>query len=233
MISIEERTIDCEQGSSDWFQARLGCVTSSRIAEVVAKRKPRSKEDKELVGQGLKKLPDLECRVKMRLELVGEMLTGKATENYVSRWMKEGKEKEPEARAKYEVRFDADVRQVGFIYHREISRAGFSPDGLVGSSGIVEFKCPKLETHLQYLYDDVIPEDYLPQIAWQLACCEDRQWVDFISFHPDLKAPYDIFHKRLERMDAVDAVIRGMEAEVVQFNSEVDGLLERIKSAIQ
>jgi hypothetical protein len=86
--------IDCVQGSTQWFAARMGCVTSSRVADVIAKRKR--------VKAG-EKAEEMACRVNMRWELVGELITGKPTEHYVSRWMKEGKEKEPEARTEYEI----------------------------------------------------------------------------------------------------------------------------------
>jgi hypothetical protein len=75
------------------------------------------------------------CRVNMRWELVGELITGKPTEHYVSRWMKEGKEREPEARTEYEIAHTVFVQQVGYVYHPSIKMAGASPDGLVGRMG--------------------------------------------------------------------------------------------------
>jgi hypothetical protein len=82
--------------------------------------------------------------------------------------------------------------------------AGASPDGLVGEDGLIEIKCPRLDTHLQYLADDEIPEEYLPQMLWQLACTE-RQWIDFVSYHPDCPEPYRLFVKRLDRTKESDA----------------------------
>ena len=65
-----------------------------------------------------------------------------------------------------------------------------------------------LHTHLEYLANDVIPEEYLPQLLWQLSMDPERQWNDFVSFHPDLPDPYNLFIKRLERTAKVDEVIR-------------------------
>lgn len=214
--------IDCEQGSREWFEARLGCVTSSRIGDLVKKRqKGKNKND----GSD-----DLQCKIDLRWELVGEFLTGKPTEHYVSRWMKEGKEKEPLARTEYEIRNNVTVETIGFCYHPAIKYAGASPDGLVGVDGLVEFKCPKLHTHLEYLDNDVIPDEYLPQLVWQLACDPDRQWVDFVSFHPDMQEEDRIFQKRMMRSEAADALISAYQAEVEQFNSEVQAKIANIKS---
>lgn len=207
--------IDCEQGSKEWFDARLGCATSSRIADIVAKRKRGTEE--------------LACRVNLRWELVGEFITGKPTEHYVSRWMKEGKEKDPLARTEYEIRNNVTVETIGFCYHPAIKYAGASPDGLVGERGLVEFKCPTLQTHLEYLANDVIPDDYLPQLTWQLACDPEREWVDFVSYHPDMPDEYKIFQKMMHRTAEVDALIAAYNLEVEQFNSEVQAVLKTIK----
>lgn len=211
MIAVEQRIVDCEQGSGAWLQARLGCVTASRVAALAK--------------------PKLEPYKKLKYELATELLTGRATEHYVTPAMENGKKLEPIARAEYEVRFGFDVEQIGLIYHPTIARSGASPDGVVATGGLLEIKCPKPETHMEYLDRDEIPEKYLPQMTWQLACYETQPWNDFVSYCPDMPEKYQIFRKRLERTKEVDALIRGMEAEVVQFNSEVDELLRRIKGA--
>ena len=212
--------LDCIQGSREWFEARLGCVTASRISSVIAKRKR--------VKAG--EVPEeMACRRDMRWELVSELLSGKTTENFVSEWMQQGTDREPLARAEYELRNDCFVEQVGFAYHPTIKLAGASPDGLIGDRGLLEIKCPRIETHLQYLDDGVIPEAYLPQMVWQLACVPDAEWNDFVSFHPDLPADYQLFVKRLERTKEVNALIAGYELEVEQFNKEVQEKLESIR----
>jgi len=214
-VSIPVGAIDCEQGSAEWFAARCGNVTSCRVADAIAKLK--------------KKDGEAAVRRNLRFEIACEMLTGKNSEHYVSRWMEEGKEKEPLARCEYEVRNDVFVEQVGFVYHPTIKNAGASPDGVVGEDGMIEIKCPKVETHLEYLINGEIPEDYLPQMLWQLACCDERQWIDFVSFHPDVPEPYQLFVKRLERTEEVNCAIEGMEAEVKQFLSEVQLMISGLK----
>lgn len=218
--AVDSRMVFCEQGSKEWFDCRLGSMTSSRVADGTAKRK-RVK-----AGEVAE---EMACRRDMRFELVLERLTGKATEHYVSRWMKEGKEKEPLARTEYEIATDCTTEQVGYIYHPTLKWAGASPDGLVGDDGLVEIKCPSVYTHLEYLLSGEIPEDYQKQMLWQMACSE-RQWCDFVSYSPDVPQEYQLFIVRLERDDKS---ISGMTLEVEQFLADVDKTLAELKERIR
>jgi hypothetical protein len=84
------------------------------------------------------------------------------------------------------------------VIHPTIERAGASPDGLVGDSGLVEIKCPKVATHLAYLIAGVVPAGYKNQMMWQMACT-GRDWVDFVSFRPDLPENLQLFVVRYKR----------------------------------
>lgn len=210
MPAITERIIRCEQGSKEWFDARCGCLTASRIGSAIAKLKCKEGEAAE--------------RRKLRYEILGEQLSGNPSKHVVTDYMERGIQLEGLARVEYGLAYSLSVEEVGFVYHPEIKFAGCSPDGLVDEDGLVEIKVPKLETHLEYRDRDEIPEDYLPQMLWQLACCDDRKFNDFFSFCPELPDKYQRFRKRLERTDEVQAVIRGMEAEAVQFLADVENL---------
>jgi putative phage-type endonuclease len=209
--AISGRIIDCVQGGQEWFQARMGCVTSSRVADAVAKLKRSTNESA--------------ARYNLRMEMMCELLTGNPSQHFVSQWMEEGRDKEPLARAEYELLTGSTVEQIGFIYHPTIKRAGASPDGLIGDDGLIEIKCPKDTTHLRYLMDDAVPEEYQPQMLWQMACTE-RAWCDFVSYSPEVPEPYQLFIKRFERDDAV---IAGMELEVNFFLEQVDESLNLLK----
>ena len=81
------------QGSVEWLQIRCGKVTASRVADVVARTKSGPAAS----------------RANYMAELIAERLTGepaeKSTMNAAMQW---GTEKEPDARAAYEFRTDAD-----------------------------------------------------------------------------------------------------------------------------
>lgn len=203
------RVIECEQGTAEWKQARAGMVTASRICDVLAKIKS---------GEAA-------ARRDYKAQLVVETLIGAPVEDtYTNAAMQWGTEQEPFARASYELLTGAMVDQVGFVLHPTIERAGASPDGMVGEDGLLEIKCPKTATHLNYVLVGEVPLEYQNQMQWQMACT-GREWCDFVSYDPRLPEHLQLFVRRLERNQGFINVI---ELEVKQFLSEVDALLERL-----
>jgi len=197
-----------EQGTEAWFQMRLGKITASRITDVIAQVKSG-----EAAG-----------RENYRIELVCERLTGKPTEGFTNAHMERGTELEPFARAWYEVETGEFVKQVPFVDHPNIKNAGASPDGIIGE-GLIEIKCPMAKTHIKYLLEDRVPAKYMPQMAWQMACTHSK-WVDFVSYCPELPADMQMFIKRYERDDAY---IAELEAKVIEFDTEVEQVIARLK----
>ena len=206
--------LDVEQGSDEWLLERVGRVTGSRVADVLAKPK--------------KKDGELACRLNYKWEIVIEMLTGLSAEHYVSPEMQCGIDTEPLARAAYEIANDVEVEKVGFAIHKGIPRFGASPDGLVGDDGLIEIKCPKSSTHLEYLRAGTPPENYCAQMAAEMACT-GRKWCDFVSFDPRLPKPLQMFVYRFSRDENW---ISMMELEVVQFLKEVDEIVAELKTKV-
>ena len=197
------------QGSQEWLEARLGKVTASRVADVVAKTKS---------GWGA-------SRANYMAELIAERLTGAPAERFTNAAMQWGTETEPEARAAYAFHVDADVEEVGFVPHPRIPMTGASPDGLVGTAGLLELKCPNTSTHLDTLLGDAIPAKYVTQMQWQMACT-GRLWCDFASYDPRLPQEMRLFVRRVER-DTV--LIASLENDVQSFLAELDGKLAALK----
>lgn len=205
------RIVDFPQGTDEWRAARAGKVTASRMCDVLAKIK---------TGEAA-------ARRDYRAQLVAEILTGQPQDDgYINKEMQWGIDHEPLARAAYELANDCYVDKVGFVLHPTLHRAGCSPDGLVGTDGMVEIKCPKTATHLQYLMDGCAPREHLPQMHWGLACCE-RKWVDFISFDPRLPERLRLFKVRVMRDDEL---IKEYEREVWRLLAEVDKQIATIKA---
>lgn len=196
------------QGSPEWFAARVGKVTASRIADMMARTK---------TGYGA-------SRVNYAAELVAERLTGASAERYQNDAMRWGTATEPQARAAYEFYRDAAVEEVGFVDHPKIMMAGASPDGLVGTDGLLELKCPQTATHIETLLGGSIPGKYALQMQFQMACT-GRKWCDFASFDPRLPAKMSLFVCRLERNDAE---IVGIETEVRAFLAEIDATVSKL-----
>lgn len=206
------RVINAPQGSAAWLESRVGRITASRMADVMAKPKRGDKE--------------LACKRDYRMELVCERLTGRAAEHYVSRDMDWGTEQEPFARAAYDGFCDTMVDEVGLVLHPTMDYAGASPDALVGDDGYLEIKCPKTATHIEWRLADTVPEEYEPQMMWGLACT-GRDWADFVSFDPRLPQGLRFFVKRLMR-DEVR--IAEMETAVSQFHAEVEFMCMQLGS---
>ena len=202
-----------EQKSPEWFAARLGRVTASRVADVVAKTKSG----------------DSASRGNYMAQLVIERLTNKQEESYSNDFMDWGNLQEPFARAAYEAATNVLVDEVGMITHPRIEMSGASPDGLVGDDGLVEIKCPKTATHIETLLSKTVPGKYNIQMQWQMACT-DRSWCDFVSFDPRMPDGLQMFLKRVPRDDAL---IKTLEDEVIKFLKEVDSKLEQLTNQLK
>ena len=189
-----------DQRTPEWFAARLGKVTASRVADVMARTK---------TGESA-------SRKNYLAELVVERLTGRPTEGFTNAAMQWGTDTEPQARAAYEMETGQAVTEVGFVDHPDLF-AGASPDGLVGDDGLIEIKCPNTATHIDTVLSGEIPAKYVTQMQWQMACT-GRQWCDFVSFDPRLPGKLQLFVKRCPRDNEA---IEKMEAEVATFLKEV------------
>lgn len=199
------------QRSPEWLAARVGSLGASQIHEALARTK---------TGWGA-------SRANLRARLVVERLTGKPLDTFQSQAMLTGIEREPEARAAYAFERDVDVVEVGLIRHPSIPRTHASPDGLVGDDGMVELKAPQPAAHLELLTERAIPEKYVLQCLWQMACA-GRAWVDFASYNPDFPERMRLWVRRIDRNDER---IAEMEREVKRFLSEVDEALAVLERA--
>jgi len=189
------------QGTDEWRQLRLGRVTASRVADVIAKTKSGYSAS----------------RANYMAQLIAERLTGVVAESYTNAAMQHGTETEPEARAAYEFYQGVSVEQIAFVPHGKIDQAGCSPDGLIGPDGLVEIKCPNTATHLETLLGQAIPAKYEAQMQFQMSCT-GRKWCDFVSYDPRMPEHMRLFVKRMPRDDKRIAEIEG---EITAFLREV------------
>lgn len=198
-----------QQGTDEWFEARAGKLTASRMADVLAKIK---------TGESA-------SRSNYKLELVCERMTGLKESSFTNSHMERGVELEPIARSLYEIKKNVLVNEVGFIDHPVIAMSGASPDGLVGDDGQIEIKCPTPANHINTVLSGKSPSKYYAQMQWQLACT-GRKWCDFISYCPAVGDNLEMFIVRVNRDDQY---IQILEIEAVKFLSEVDEMLNLLK----
>jgi len=191
------------QRTDDWFSDRLGKVTASAVAKVMAKLKSGA--------------PSAD-RSNYHAQLVTERLTGKPTETFTNAAMQRGIDLEPQARAMYSFATGHDVEEVGFVPHPTIAMAGASPDGLCGDDGLCEIKCCGPARHIEMLTGSEPEDRYLKQIQFQMACT-GRDWCDLAYFSPDFPEEMQLVVRRFDRDPAL---IETMEAEIIAFLGEVD-----------
>lgn len=196
--------IDCEQGTPEWFAARLGIPTASEFETVCAQKGPRGGEPK--------------GRRTYMLKLLGERLTGKPHDSYTNDHMERGKVMEAEARDLYAMLTGNELTRVGFI---RCGNFGCSPDSLIGDDGLLEVKTKLPHLQLDCLLRGEIPGEHFPQLYGQL-WISGRQWVDFISYWPGLPP----FIKRLERAKCEEEIV-ALAIAANQFNDELSALTER------
>jgi len=196
------------QGSSAWFESRIGKATASRISDIVAKTKSGYSTS----------------RANYMAQLVVERMTNQVAESYTNAAMEWGIENEGFARAAYEGKTGILVDEVGAIDHPTILKSAASPDGLVGDDGCLEIKCPHTATHIDTLLGDEVAKKYYDQMQWQMACAE-RDWCDFVSFDPRMPEGLQLFIKRVPRSNLY---IAELEGEVIQFLAEVDDKVNKL-----
>jgi putative phage-type endonuclease len=197
------------QGSPEWLQARVGRLTASAVADIYGTRK----DGKETAA-----------RRDLRVRLALERITGRSQESgYVNADMQRGTELEPLARAAYEMATGRSVTETGFVYLLD-PPVGCSPDGLVGDEGLLEIKCPRAATHIETLERGTAPDDYVPQMLHQL-WITGRDWVDFVSFCPDMPEELQVAIIRVETNNLTPHA-----AAVLRFLGEVDAEEARIRA---
>jgi len=129
-----------DQGSQRWHDLRSTIPTSSKFDVLVSPAKWT-------IGKG-------EAVRNYQLELLANRIFGlDPAAQFSSAAMEHGREWEPIARAAYEFERGVVIDDGGF-FTDDAERYGASPDGLIGTEGLVEFKNPASpKVHLAALLD--------------------------------------------------------------------------------
>ena len=190
-----------EQGSSEWHGIRLGKLTGSSAAKLMGT--PAARE-------------------KYLYDRASEIVTGcrcDSDESATGMHMARGTEFEEVAIAKYTVATLNEVQRVGFVQAGEF--VGCSPDGLVGTCGIIEVKVPDSNNYFRQILEiscngvKAIPKDYYAQMQFNMFVCE-RKWCDYVLYNPKHEAKgKSLFITRVERDKKMQDTIAGIIDESV------------------
>lgn len=236
---------DFPQGSDEWWSLRTGHPSVSSLSRIL-----------QPVNLGY----SAGARGYIS-DLIGERMLGDVMDrDGGSIWTDHGKDGEDFARKWYEFFYEVDVQQVGSIT-TEIVRTDSegepvsdeeglitdiflgSPDGLVGDDGIVELKCPKATTHMQYLtkHKDLSKEYWLQTQGYLFLT--GREWCDLISFNPDLpkkrirvlpdKKVQEMIERQLQRFFRELAICERKLAELGDVIEESDELKWDLSASLE
>ncbi len=163
------------QGSDEWFAARAGKITASRLGDVLAN--PKTKRYKNYLQ-----------------EIVDDLLGIPSFGDNDKPWFEHGKRLEPIARKRYEWECfrsgsDIEVTEIPIIVHPKYNYISCSPDGIIDmQDGIndygLEIKCRVSNKAHQASIKAGLPSNYKPQVQgclWVTGC---KRW-DFVSYFED------------------------------------------------
>lgn len=211
MLGNTANTSAVFQRTPEWYQARIGKLTASRMAEAMSFKKNGA---------------PTKARERYMMEIVAERQTDIIVPHYVTPYMEWGTATEPEAKDAARKILCLDIHEFGFVDHPEIDLFGASPDGGLEDDGLIEIKCPQTATHMLWLKNNVVPEERKPQMIAQLLCT-GRRYCKFMSYDPRFTAR-PIFYKHFaptqEERDSV-------ENAAIQFLNEAEQLFELVTTS--
>lgn len=211
MLIQDTATIAGAQQSAEWFQQRIGKLTASNMAAAMDYLKNGTPSAK---------------RKDLQVQILAERMTDIIREVYVNEAMLWGVEQEANAKLIYTQHTGIGIMPAPFCAHPKIENFGASPDGLIGSDGLLEVKCPTSTTFLKWVMAGVVPDEHKPQMLAQLACT-GRKWVEFVAFDPRMPEKRRLF---IRRYKPEKAEIEAVEAAAIKFLDEVETMFDAICS---
>lgn len=181
-----------ESYSKEWFNARLGKITSSSVWNLMVEPKEKIKKDNGELSSTTKDY---------LMSKLAEALTG-VYRDFKSDATTHGIETEAEAIAYYMQQTGNVVTEAGFI---ECIKGlyGGTPDGLVNQDGIIQVKCPyNYDKHIQYGLVDSIEYFKAKYREYYWQCQSDmlvagREYCDFVSYCRDMPEGLKMFTLRI------------------------------------
>lgn len=170
-----------DQGTEEWHALRLGIITMSNVQCLLV-------DGKSSHGLGAGAMTYMS-------ELIGEQFTEMPADFFSSKATERGHEDEPVALQLYETQNNVKTDSATIILNHGV---GYSPDGLVSDSGLVEIKSKAPKFQVDILESQQVPKEHLGQIQGGLWVSE-REWLDFIAYCRGMP----LFIKRVHRDEKV------------------------------
>jgi len=201
---------DIAQGTQEWLDARRGLLTASEMCKIIT---PTLKVASNDVSRA------------HVYEIAAQRITGHVEEGYTSYDMMRGHEEEIDARDHYQQHY-APVEHVGFITNdRWGFKLGYSPDGLVGSIGLIEAKSRKPRFQIETIVKGAIPPEHVIQVQAGLLISE-REWCHFLSYSGGL--PMDVIPA-----EPIPEIQQAIVEAATAFEARVAEVIEAYHAAVK
>jgi len=192
-----------KQNSDEWFDLRLGKITSSNFDKIMA----NSMKNGEFNPDAAFGKPAIEYARKVAHEIV----TGTRDLNgFSNSYFDRGHEYEHVAIDLYRRETLYNVTNGGFY---EIEMFGDSPDGNIGQNGCLEVKTAIEKVHWQTKEKGGYDTSYKWQIQGHMFI-GDKKWCDFVRFCPEFYEPKRLYIYRVERDELM---IDWLKSRLVSF----------------
>jgi len=202
------REVNCQQGSTEWHQMRVGLITGTRVGRVMGKSTTQDT---------------------LLAELLANMMSATTDEDgFLSPAMSRGIDLEPEAVALASKELGFDYETLGMMASTDIKGFATSPDGVVRKDGVIvggiEVKCPNTANHVDYILKDKVPAKYRFQIFAQFLVCDTMEFYHFMSYDPRcVQKPsfYKVVWRKeiLEELEKMEVELRKF---IIRLNSQYD-----------
>jgi hypothetical protein len=202
---------DVAQNTPEWDLLRLGKPTSSKLAVIMA-------HFGKAFGDPARKYA---------VDIAVEQISGaKAEGGFRNEDMDRGHEDEPLARMLYEEETFATVANGGFFDHGTF---GCSPDGLIGSDGVIEIKSAIPSIHYERISRKTFDSAYRWQVIGNMKFT-GRAWLDFVSYCKTFPEGKRLFVVTLER-DKFASEFQMIDDRLGEFQALIDEAKHTILSS--
>jgi hypothetical protein len=195
-----------------WVAERRGKLGASSIADILK--------------AGRKKGEPSQTRMSLAAKLAAERWAGMAMDNLDpnNEDIQRGQRNEPLALQEYQAAYGLITYPAEWVEHPRLAMSGATPDAFLETHGLAQVKSPRPLKMINYMRAGAIPEEYIPQLDWELAVT-GRAWNDLILYNPDLPQGKHIWIRRHYRDEERIAYL---ESEVAAFLQEVESIFESL-----
>jgi len=201
---------DIDQNSAEWLTLKAGVPSSSSFDKIVTPKGVRSKSAEKYLFQ-----------------LAGEKIIGSRPEGYQSGAMSRGIEMEGAGVSYYELIAGVDTEKVTVCYLNKDKKFLTSPDRIIlkdgKHDGLLEMKCPQINTQVSYLLDpSSLEKTYFQQVQGQMYVTELPYCV-LMSYFPGLQPV-------ILRIERDEEFINKLSTALDKFCVELADLVEVLKN---